>query len=187
MLCTQFLATCLQENHPSFPIVTADSGPRTVKKTLQSRYIGDLSRYTGGTTQIADPDIARQTVHREAVRESIEARGTNRILGTRAPAIDPTEKELPRKTRRTLAQMRSGFCIALNDYRHRIGQSDTPICPCCRQDEHTVQHVFGCSEYPTDLQPMDLWLRPVDVAEFLESLPYMDLPESRRPPPEPPP
>ena len=187
MLCTQFLATCLQENHPSFPIVTADSGPRTVKKTLQSRYIGDLSRYTGGTTQIADPDIARQTVHREAVRESIEARGTNRILGTRAPAIDPTEKELPRKTRRTLAQMRSGFCIALNDYRHRIGQSDTPICPCCRQDEHTVQHVFGCSEHPTNLQPMDLWLRPVDVAEFLESLPYMDLPESRRPPPEPPP
>ena len=95
MLCTQFLATCLQENHPSFPIVTADSGPRTVKKTLQSRYIGDLSRYTGGTTQIADPDIARQTVHMEAVRESIEARGTKRILGTRAPAIDPTDKELP--------------------------------------------------------------------------------------------
>ena len=187
MLCSQFLASCLQESHPSFPIVTADSGPRTVKQTLQRRYTSEVARYTGGATQIADAAIARQLIHRAAVRESIEARGNNRILGIPAPAIDPTEKELPRPTRRLLAQMRSGFSITLNDYRHRIGQSNTSICPCCRQDEHTVQHVFECSEHPTTLQPTDLWLRPVDVAEFLRSLPFMDLPESRRPPPEPPP
>ena len=187
MLCSQFLATCLQESHPSFPIVTADSGPRTVKQTLQRRYIGEVERYTGEATQIADAAIARQLIHRGAVGESIEARGTNRVLGITAPAIDPTERELPRKTRRLLAQMRSGFCIALNDYRHRIGLSTTSICPCCRQDEHTVQHVFECPEYPTTLQPMDLWLRPVDVAEFLRGLPFIELTESRRPPPEPPP
>ena len=115
MLCSQFLATCLQENHPSFPIVTADSGPRTVKQTLQRRYIGEVERYTGEATQIADAAIARQLIHRGAVGESIEARGTNRVLGITAPAIDPTEGELPRKTRRLLAQMSSGFCITLND------------------------------------------------------------------------
>ena len=27
MLCTQFLATCLQENHPSYLVLTEDSGP----------------------------------------------------------------------------------------------------------------------------------------------------------------
>ena len=138
MLCSQFLASCLQVSHPSFPIVTADSGPRTVKQTLQRRYTSEVARYTGGATQIADAAIARQLIHRAAVRESIEARGNNRILGIPAPAIDPTEKELPRQTRRLLAQMRSGFSITLNDYRHRIGQSNTSICPCCRQDEHTV-------------------------------------------------
>ena len=34
MLCAQFLVSCLQPNHPSFPVVTADSGPRNKKQTL---------------------------------------------------------------------------------------------------------------------------------------------------------
>ena len=35
MLCSQALATYLQPGHPSFAVVTADSGPRTKKQTLQ--------------------------------------------------------------------------------------------------------------------------------------------------------
>ena len=50
-----------------------------------------------------------------------------------------------------------------------------------------MQHVFECSEYPTDLSPLDLWTRPSTAAEFLGTLPFFDLPEEERPPPEPPP
>ena len=40
-----------------------------------------------------------------------------------------------------------------------------------------MQHVFECSEYPTDLSPLDLWTRPSTAAEFLRTLPFFDLPE----------
>ena len=38
MLCSQFLLSALRPNHPSHPTVTADSGPRNIRHTLQSRF-----------------------------------------------------------------------------------------------------------------------------------------------------
>ena len=38
MLCSQSLATFLQPDHASFPIVTADSGPREIRQTLQRSF-----------------------------------------------------------------------------------------------------------------------------------------------------
>ena len=192
MVCTQFLATSLHPSHPSFQIVTAESGPRAMKNTLQSRYhpgvaelTGEAALTAGGT--IANPTAASRQVHCRAVAKSIAARADNRVLGSPAPDIDDAEQELPRKTRRTLAQLRSGECLALNSYQHKVGLSDTPLCPCCRSEEHTTQHIFECPAYQTPLNPVDLWTHPVEAAEFLRGLPFMDLPESRRPPPEPPP
>ena len=43
MICSQFLITWLQTGHPSFYIVTADSGPRE-KKTLQKCF-GETREY----------------------------------------------------------------------------------------------------------------------------------------------
>ena len=143
MLCAQFLATCLQPQHPSFPIVTADSGPRNMKETLQTFSIAEVANYIEDGA-IADAAAASKDIHTTSVRRSMEARGINRVLGIPAPAVNEEEEQLPRKTRRTLAQLRSGFCSSLNGYKHRVGQSDTQICPCCGQEEHTVQHVFEC-------------------------------------------
>ena len=115
--------------------------------------------------------------------DSIQARGINRVLGASAPPVHGEEQELPRKTRRMLAQLRSGYCSSLNDYRHRVGLSDSNICPCCGREEHSVRHIFDCRVRPTDLRPEDLWLRPVRVAEFLRTLPFFDLPAEPGPPP----
>ena len=38
LLCSQFLVTALQPGHLSYPIVTADSGPKDKKKTLQLKF-----------------------------------------------------------------------------------------------------------------------------------------------------
>ena len=146
-----------------------------------------MENHTGVDGTIADVDAARAEIHTAAVVNSIEARGDNRVLDTPPPPIDPEEEQLPRKTRRTLSQLRSGFCPCLEDYRHRVGLSESGICPCCRREEHTVQHVFECPDHPTELRPLDLWLHPVRAAEFLRTLPFFDLPEVERPPPEPPP
>ena len=99
------------------------------------------------------------------------------MLGEPAPAVDCDEEELSKKTRRTLAQLRSGFCTSLNDYRYRIGQSDSSICPICEWEDHIVVYLFDFSEYPTDFSPEDLWLSPVITANFLRTLLYIELPE----------
>ena len=187
MLCSQALATCLQAGHPSFPVVTADSGPRNKKHTLQSRFNAKVAPYISQDGTVGDATLVRKEIHTAAVAESIAARGMNRVLGTPAPPVHEEEKQLTRKTRRTLSQLRSGHCYSLNDYKHRIGQSDSNICPCCRQEEHTVQHIFECPVHPTPLQPEDLWSHRVTAAEFLRTLPFFELPEEPEPPPEPPP
>ena len=61
MLYSQFLATCLQPSHASFPIVTADSGPRIIKQSLQmgfSDQINDLLVYGC----ITDIKVARKII-----------------------------------------------------------------------------------------------------------------------------
>ena len=92
---------------------------------------------------VVDAAAARGEIHSAAVVRSIEAKAPNRVLGTPAPAIDPEEEQLRRKTRRTLSQLRSGFCPSLEDYRHRVGLSESGICPCCRREEHTVLRTGG--------------------------------------------
>ena len=76
MICTQFLATCLQRNHPSFTTVTADSGPRPMKHTLQSKYLTKLEELTGeaglaGDGTIVDPIAAGKEIHTRTVERSI--------------------------------------------------------------------------------------------------------------------
>ena len=59
---------------------------------------------------ITDGANAFKEIHTTLVRRSIKARGGNRVLGITAPAISEEEEQLPRKIRRTLAQLRSGLC-----------------------------------------------------------------------------
>lgn len=53
----------------------------------------------------------------------------NGVLGVKPPHIADEELELPRKTRVTLAQFRSGYCSRLNSYLSRIDPDIPNICP----------------------------------------------------------
>jgi len=184
MLCSQHLATCLQPNHISFPIVTADSGPRRMKQSLQmhsSDEVGDL--LVGGV--IEDIKEARATIHTRAVRAAMDSRRPNGVLSRPAPEVNEEEASLSRGARTTLAQLRSGYCSDLNTFKHRIGLIPSALCPSCRRADHTTQHIFECPEHPTDLIPLDLWRRPGEVAEFLSSWRCFDRLYRERPPPEP--
>ena len=45
MLCSQYLATSLQREHPSYQVVTADPGPRSKKQTIQQRFNFEVALY----------------------------------------------------------------------------------------------------------------------------------------------
>ena len=90
----------------------------------------------------------------------------SKVLNTAPPEISVTEKLLPRATRSTLSQIRSGYSNFLNSYKARINPEIEDRCPHCTEP-HTSTHLFACQNNPTDLVPRDLWTKPLQVARFL--------------------
>ena len=202
LLCSQYLASALRPSHPSHAIVTRNSGPRTIKTSLQSKFLPSIAHHlTNGITSPDDYDNIITSLHTEAVQSAIQSFPPHRFLHQVPPPINPEELTLPRPFRTTLAQLRSGHCKALSGYRAEIGLSNDPLCPSCRGDTHDPPHLFSCPSHPTDLVPVDLWGRPARAATFLSTLPFFDYLPSLQltttsassssslppPPPEPPP
>ena len=189
LLSASFLACCLGPSHPSFHTVTAPSGTRQMKYTLQSRFHSTVAPYlSNGSLPPDQYTDTLQLLHTSAVQNYISSRPPNRVLQEPPPPVSEDERALPRPFRTTLAQLRSGFCPALKTYLERVGRSPDGLCPSCRGAPHTTAHLFSCPSHPTSLTVRDLWERPVAVAEFLPSLPFpFILPALQRPPPEPPP
>ena len=185
LLSAQFLARALQPGNPSHPYVTRPDGRRRMKHTLRSKVIDDVRPYLDADGKIAPGTYrdALNSIHTDIVGSAIANQRPNRVLGTAPPKISLSEKTLPRVTRSTLSQLRSGFCAKLNDFRFRVGQTTDSACPECQMGEHSVSHLFDCPRHPTPLAPLDLWRSPRDVADFLSGIPsFSSLP---RPPPLP--
>ena len=94
----------------------------------------------------------------------------NKILRTHPPQVSSTEENLPRHTRRTLAQLRTNKSSFLLSYLHKIDASanPSPLCPLCRTHEHTTQYLFSCPQICTTLSTLDLWRDPSGVAALLD-------------------
>ena len=189
LLCKQYLASAMVPEHPCHATVTSCSGPRSIRHTLQSRFLPSIQQFlVNNTIPLDSKKTTLTTLHNDAVRVAIAASSGNRLLDAPAPLVSGEELSLPRPARTALSQLRSGYCAALNDYQFRVGRSPTADCPLCNRSEHTVSHLFNCPEQPTVLDIHDMWSNPVDVANFISSLPFFSyLPPLRRPPPEPPP
>ena len=104
------------------------------------------------------------------VSQHLAARDNNKILRTHPPQVSSTEENLPRHTRRTLAQLRTNKSPFLLSYLHKIDASThpSPLCPLCSTHEHTTQHLFSCPQIPTTLSALDLWRDPSGVAALLD-------------------
>ena len=190
LICMQYLASAMRTDHPSHGIVTADSGPRDKKNTLQSKYSSRIRTYLepDGTLHPDSYPRVLKRLHTKVVEEALECRSHNRVLGRVPSEINTEEESLPRAHRTTLSQLRSGHCSSLEDYQLRIGnRNSTGVCPECKASQHTVEHIFECPAKPTGLCKEDLWEKPVEVARMLGDLPsFSYLPPLERPPPRPP-
>ena len=65
----------LQAGQPSYPVVTADSGPRNKKHTLQRRFNPAVASYMSRDGMIADATSVGKDIHTSAVADSIQVRG----------------------------------------------------------------------------------------------------------------
>ena len=118
-----------------------------------------------------DRKTTRQAIHTMAVNQAANSLGRNLVLDDRPPAINISEKELTRKERTTLANLRSGHCRLLGSYKSRISKDVIlDVCAECGETPHDVKHLFNCLAHPTTMTPSDLWNRPVDAIRELSYL-----------------
>jgi hypothetical protein len=171
MLSKQFLLSTQLPNHPNRVDWNQPPPPRgrQMNETLVSKFGREIQQmsYPGLPTEIYKQRL--KAIHTNSVRDQIANFEHNKVLGAPPPKICDSEKDLPRATRSTLAQLRSGYSIMLFSYKSRIEKRDPvpDICPLCQQPGHTTNHLFNCPANPTTLTPRDLWLRPLECARFL--------------------
>ena len=153
LLSAQFLARCLQPHHPSHRVACLPPGPRPMKHTLRSKVLPLVEPYLNadGVIEPGTYQHAIQAIHADVVSSAIQNLAPNRVLGRSPPVIDIRESYLPRITRSTLAQLRSGFCSRLNSYQFKIGRLDNDLCPECGTASHTTTHLFECPAKRTNL------------------------------------
>ena len=122
-----------------------------------------------------DRKATLQALHTAAVVKAVQCHERNVVLDGRPPHISNSEKELTRKERSTLAQLRSGYCRLLGSYKSRIKKdANLDVCADCGTAPHDVKHLFVCPAHLTTLIPSDLWSRPTDDVRELSYLEARD-------------
>ena len=167
LLSTQYLARCLEPENVNFSITTREPPKRMLKETLFTRH-----RSAVEPLMIAnDRKPTLQAIHTMTVNQAVTSLGRNVVLDDRPPAINISEKELTRKERTTLAQLRSGHCRLLGSYKSSISKDvSLNVSADCGETPHNVKHLFNCPAHPTTMTPSDLWNRPVDAIRELSYL-----------------
>ena len=116
LLSAQYLARCLEPGNVCHTITSRAIPERQMKETLYTRH-----RNTVEPMMVKNYWKATlQALHTAAVVKAVQCHERNVVLDGRPPPISNSEKELTRKERSTLAQLRSGYCGLLGPYKSRI-------------------------------------------------------------------
>ena len=109
-----------------------------------------------------------QAIHTNTVNKAINDHKNNILLDYYPHPINNLERNLTRKVRATLAQLRSRYCRILGSYKSRINNgAGLYICSGCGGTPHDVRHLFAGMIHPMTLIPSDLWTSPMDsIREF---------------------
>ena len=124
MLSVEYLVNCLEEDRVSHGITIQE--PRPMKETLHSRHHSTVLPRLGSSRM-----ESHQNLHTHAVDSAIQLQGHNRVLKKRPPPISDEEQRLNRRQQCILAQLRSGHCHLLLDYKHRVLGEPSDICTDC--------------------------------------------------------
>ena len=107
---------------------------------------------------VDDRKATFQAIHTDAVNKAVKDQKNNTVLDDLPYLINDSEKDLTRKERATLAQLRSGYCKLIGSYKSRIKKdASLNVGADCGKTPHDVKHLFACPAHPTTLIPSDLW------------------------------
>ena len=166
LLSKQFLLATHLPGHPGQKHLDRPPPPRDMKLTIMHSK-DEMTPYLPITNK-KTLKTGMNKLHTKAVAAAKASYKPNRVLNQSPPEINKTETTLPRQARTKLAQLRSGFSNLANQFRNRLDPNIPNICPDCKKTPHDVKHIFNCKKNPTNLRPIDLWKKPVEVAKFLK-------------------
>lgn len=168
LLTKQFVTACHKRVHPSKNIINSTTPQRNIRKSARI-FVPQISSILNSDNDIDDQTCktAQKQIHTTTVSDAIQNLAANKVLNSTPPQVSSDERKLPRQTRTTLAQLRSGYSRFLNSYMNRLDPTIIDACPRCNDTPHDARHLFECPEQPTTLTTLDLWLQPVEVASFL--------------------
>ena len=167
LLSAQYLVRCLEPGNVCHPITTRAIPERQMKETLYTRHRNTVEPMMVNN----DRKATLQALHTAAVVKAVQCHEMNVVLDGRPPPISKSEKELTRKERSTLAQLRSGYCRLLGRIKK---DANLDFCADCGTTPHDVKHLFVCPAHPTTLIPSDLGSRPTDAVRELSYLEARD-------------
>jgi uncharacterized protein (UPF0147 family) len=167
MISKQFLLSCHKDTHPNNDMINKTPPPRNIRRSInyQLKELDWLKLKPKITAEEYNERLKK--IHTKTVKNTINNYKPNKVLKEKPPPIDKSELTLPRRTRTTLAQLRSNRSRILNNYLSKIDKSVTDNCPLCGQDKHNTEHIFNCSKNLTTLTAISLWTKPVEAAAFL--------------------
>ena len=159
------------ESHPLHNLTTQYPKSRQIRETIfQNKDFTrnhDLER-TNRTNEKIKENCTR--IHTEITEDCIKKYPINKVINQPSPPINEAELSLPRETRRTLAQLRTGKSPILFTYKHKIDPITypSPLCPLCKTQPHDVNHLFNCIYVRTTETPITLWNNPIYMASLLK-------------------
>ena len=153
LLSAQYLARCLEPGNVCHSITTREFTKRRINETLFTRHHNTVK-----LMMLADNRKATlQAIHTDAVNKAVKDQKKNIVSDDLPHPINDSEKDLTRKERATLAQLRSGYCKLLGSYQSRIKKNASlNVCADCGNMPQDVKHLFVCLAHPTTLIPSDL-------------------------------
>ena len=123
-----------------------------MKETLYTRHRNTIEPKTVKN----DRKATLQALHTVAVDKAVKSHERNVVRDGWPPTISSSEKDLTRKERSILAQLRSGYCRLLYSYKSRIKKDvSLNVCADCDTTPHDVEHLFVCPAHPTTVIPSD--------------------------------
>ena len=118
------------------------TSPSKKKRTLFHNTQHDGKLLTKHDATDTERKQAHANIHKQIVSEHIHNAKLNTILNATPTDIHASEKTLPRKTRPTLAQLRTNKSPLLRSYLHKIKDTYiSSLCPLCNNHEHNTKHL----------------------------------------------
>ena len=168
LISQQFAIACHLPQHPCHQLChrPPDYSPKR-RRSLIDRLRPNIQQYLA-----EDPlsntsyKSAISRIHQDEFRTNLES-SSSKLLNSRPPPIATAEQTLPRKTRTTLAQLRTGPSRILGQYMNRIDPTTRNHCHNCGQSPHDTHHLFDCPSKPNTLTVESLWSAPTEAAKHL--------------------